>query len=461
MMKKCFTIETRLKKSQFPLDYFESVIQKQSKMYRLVWREIQKTSLTQSKLNTLLQNRHNVDKRTANTVIQEVKGRLRALKELKKVEKNNLATKILVIKEQIEEIAIDLDKLSVLVANNQANDRELEKYRKLKASIYEKKQKLNRMNQKMLQYERQEVNGYYPICWGTKKLFKKQFNLEENGYKNHYQWLKAFRNKRDNQVNFIGTNSEPWGNQNCQLTYDAFTDSFHLKIRKDLEFMKSKDDKFIYIKELDFKYHRDVLIEVIKNRKTPFTFRILRRKKKWYVQVIFTWTLEEKDIISNIQYGAIGLDYNDGFISMAETDYYGNLIHVQHFPLLNHGSGNKAESEICETIAKIIQIAQKKEKPIVIEQLDFKKKKAKTYKAKSKKGKEYNRMIHALDYARYQGRIENACYRNGIELKKVNAAYTSQIGEQKYAYRMKLNRHQGAAYVIARRAQGYQDKLIK
>ena len=77
------------------------------------------------------------------------------------------------------------------------------------------------------------------------------------------------------------------------------------------------------------------------------------------------------------------------------------------------------------------------------------------------KGKQYNKMIHAFDYSRYKERLANVCYRNKIGLIYVNAAYTSQIGVAKYSKRMKLNRHQAASYVIARKGQGYIDKLIK
>ena len=70
-------------------------------------------------------------------------------------------------------------------------------------------------------------------------------------------------------------------------------------------------------------------------------------------------------------------------------------------------------------------------------------------------------MIHAFDYSRYNECFENACYRNGVKLIKVNPAKTSQIGAVKYASRMKLNIHQSASYVIARKGQGYKDRLAK
>ena len=48
-----------------------------------------------------------------------------------------------------------------------------------------------------------------------------------------------------------------------------------------------------------------------------------------------------------------------------------------------------------------------------------------------------------------------------VEIVLINPAYTSQVGMEKFGERMKLNRHQAASYVIARRGQGFQDKLKK
>ena len=76
MRKKCFTIETRLGTSQFPVEYF-----KQNRLFRVVWKLVQEKRWTQSQLNTHLQMTYQIDKRTANTLIQTAKGRLKALKE--------------------------------------------------------------------------------------------------------------------------------------------------------------------------------------------------------------------------------------------------------------------------------------------------------------------------------------------------------------------------------------------
>ena len=70
-------------------------------------------------------------------------------------------------------------------------------------------------------------------------------------------------------------------------------------------------------------------------------------------------------------------------------------------------------------------------------------------------------MLHLLDYSRYKKMCEDYCATYGVMLKIVNPTYTSKIGKQKYANRRKLTVHNSAAYVIARRGQGFKDKYNK
>ena len=100
-------------------------------------------------------------------------------------------------------------------------------------------------------------------------------------------------------------------------------------------------------------------------------------------------------------------------------------------------------------------------KDIVIEDLNFKQAKAETEKAKSDKGKDYNKMIHLFDYSRYKSTFEGCCYLRNVNLIKVNPAYTSKIAGQKYCGQRKMVIHQGASFVIARKGQGFVDKYIK
>ena len=168
---------------------------------------------------------------------------------------------------------------------------------------------------------------------------------------------------------------------------------------------------------------------------------------------------EEKEYRTSSKYGMIGLDYNDGFIEMSETDACGNLVGQSHYELNYHGTGKKAENEIRQVISEIVSLAENKGKSISIEALDFKKTKAKITKGKGKKGKNYHRMLHLFDDRRYQETLRNCCHRHKVILQRVNPKNTSKIGKEKYSKQKKLNTHQAASYVIARRGQGFCDKL--
>lgn len=56
--------------------------------------------------------------------------------------------------------------------------------------------------------------------------------------------------------------------------------------------------------------------------------------------------------------------------------------------------------------------------------------------------------------------LGNSSHRKKVELILVNPKDTSKIGKQKYSDTRKLSVHQAASYVIARKGQGYRDKLV-
>ena len=67
--------------------------------------------------------------------------------------------------------------------------------------------------------------------------------------------------------------------------------------------------------------------------------------------------------------------------------------------------------------------------------------------------------LHIFDYHRYKQTLQNTGFNHRVNVVMVNPKNTSKIGKQKYYNSKKLNVHQAASYVIARRGQGYIDKL--
>jgi hypothetical protein len=68
-------------------------------------------------------------------------------------------------------------------------------------------------------------------------------------------------------------------------------------------------------------------------------------------------------------------------------------------------------------------------------------------------------MLFALLYAKYRQLLEAKCFRAGVELIRIDPAYTSTIGAVKYASRRGWSVHAAAVGAIARRGQKLTERL--
>jgi hypothetical protein len=294
-----------------------------------------------------------------------------------------------------------------------------------------------------------------------------------NDYKNHQEWYDDFVKNRDKMMFFSGSKSERLGNLLLNLDFNPETGKFNLRFRKlDTSKIKRAEqdnrDAFAKYRGLKFKHLSESIQKILEEHtsngesKQGLSFRFLRRNgNKWYIQIIFEESYDDSELETSAKDGVIGLDLNDGFIQLAETNKSGNLIRLEKFNLKYHGCGNKAKTEMYQVLNRIVKYAHSIKKDISAEDLDFKNTKAYQLKAKSKNGKRYNRMLGALDYSRYKTLLTGICFNNNVSLEFINPVNTSKTGIQKYSDRMKLTSHQAAAFVIARRHQGFEDKLIK
>ena len=90
-----YTTETRLyiKNNKDIVKYFDEVKEQYSYIMRKVYYIIRNNpKIKTNLLNTKLQNEHSISRRTANSIIKTVQGRINSIKELKKLKliKNNI-----------------------------------------------------------------------------------------------------------------------------------------------------------------------------------------------------------------------------------------------------------------------------------------------------------------------------------------------------------------------------------
>lgn len=160
---------------------------------------------------------------------------------------------------------------------------------------------------------------------------------------------------------------------------------------------------------------------------------------------------ETTDITRN-NHGVLGVDFNKGFISVSEIDSGGDLKSLTRYNYLHKGKATKMKTSMLELVAKLVTQAVSVGKDIIIEDLvslDLNKKQKKTT------SKDYNRMINSLKFGLFKRCLLSKATKEGVTIYNVNPYNTSKIAQKSYTNRMKLNVHDAASYVIARRFYQY------
>lgn len=438
---KTFSTVLEQKNAKEIIEYFEETVGNYGHLKRCTLHIFRNCpEISRNDLNKLLQERFSVTARTANSAIQEVEVIISSALALIPLNIEKLEARI---DNKIKLIEKKRKEMAKIHASRKTNTKRLGK---LKFHIYNIHNSINRIKQKIENLERQLNEKKPNICMGTKKFAKND--------------IKAFKEHRDSQINYIGRACEKQGNVNFQMQYVKKGNFFAMKVRRD--FGKWKDnrspERFAYGK-CHFKYGSRQLRDAMRDNATPVTVSVIRRNERYYLFVTVAVSYESSTIVTRKEHGVIGIDFNKGFINICETDEKGNIVSIEKmkYPF---GKAGITNAGLADVISKVCEKSFETGKSIVAEDLSFERKKRKAKKAVTPTEKERMRMLHSLPYSRYAQILENITFNRRIELIKVNPAYTSRTAEQKFCKQMKLNIHNGAAYVIARRGMGIKDKLI-
>ena len=425
------------------IDYFGDTVFRYSSMKRHALHVVRNNpEIKENVLNRYLQDKYWVTTRTANSCIKETKGIVSSALALLSLNIEKIENRIENKKENLEAKRRQLAKI------HNGRKTNTKKLRKLKFQIYNICNSINRLEQKKETFQNRIDKKKPNVCLGTKKLIR--------------QSQTKFIAQRDSKISYVGRKEEKSGNQMFQFSYDRKYNYYSFKIRKDFGKWKSNRSSERYVEgRCHFKYMSKELRKALENKSSPVTVSMIRKNGKYYLHISITLQYTSETIYTRKEYGTVGIDFNKGMLSIAETDQAGNLKNVfqRNFAF---GKGGKTKAQLSKILSDVCNYAIDKGKDIVIEDLkSFKKKKSKTNKAKTEEGKEYNDMLHKLPYSIYSQLIENMCFKRRISLIKINPYNTSKIAKQKFCKRMSLNIHNGAAYVIARRGMKIKDIYVK
>ena len=314
--------------------------------------------------------------------------------------------------------------------------------------------------------------GRVRLCFGSKRLWRQQHQLAENGYTSHQEWLRDWQDTRSDEFFVLGSRDETAG---CQLCVARVADDGSLTLRLRLpDCLAPEHGKYLVIQGVRFAYgHAHVLAALDSNAEytryrrehgekavrattlgQAISYRFKRDAKGW--RVFATTEMMEVPVVTDKRRGAIGVDLNADHLAVAETDASGNPVHAFRVPLVTYGkSRHQAEAIIGDAVARVVAYARETGKPIVIERLDFRQKKAEL----EGENRHYSRMLSSFSYGKIKAYFLSRGYRQGVEIQQVNPAFSSVIGRVKFMERYGLSVHQAAALVLARRWLGCSERI--
>ena len=374
----------------------------------------------ESRYRTNLMLEFNITNRMAKAIMKTAKNQLKSLKELARYQYNNLY-------KRKHSLFKKIAKLKAILSSNSTS---LKQRKLAKLRLFWTQMKLNKTNQRI-------SNGLkLHLTFGTKHLLKTN--------------KQKFLAKRDNQVVYIGDKNETCGNQQFQIYFNSKYNRFEYKLRLDNQWV-SNSDKYIYgsfvLKNKEAKMY--ILKTLSEKKSNPLTYRIIKHNSNLYLQIMYR--RETFDTTRN-SHGVLGVDFNKGFISVSEIDSNGKLQSLTRYNYLHTGETTKTKTSMLDLASKLVSQAIHVGKDIVIEDLvslDSNKKQDKT------RSKNYNHMINSLKFGLFKRCLLGKATKEGVTVHTVNPYNTSKIAKATYTNRMKLNVHDAASYVIARRFYQY------
>ena len=340
------------------------------------------------------------------------------------------------------------------------------------SQVHQKRRRLAKLQFRLAGLKDDIDKGRVRLCFGSKRLWRKQYRLGQNGYSSHEGWLADWRDARSDEFFVLGSRDETAG---CQLCIATVAEDGTLTLRLRMpDCLAGQHGKYLTVEGVRFAYGQEQVLAALESNAEysayrrrhgeraargsglgqAISYRFKRDEKGW--RVFVTTSMVDVPVVTDPRRGAIGVDLNAGHLAVCETDASGNYVNAFSVPLVTYGkSHHQAEALIGDAVAEVVQYAKEAGKPVVIERLDFRQKKA-VLEGESRR---YSRMLSSFSYGRIKAYFLSRGHREGVEIHQVNPAFSSVIGRVKFMERYGLSVHQAAALALARRLLGCSERI--
>ena len=332
------------------------------------------------------------------------------------------------------------------------------------AERFQKQRRLQQLRAKLDSVSADRDNERVRVVRGGKRLAKTRHNLDASNL-TISAWREEWDCARD-RIEAKGSGDEPFGNLTITVTPDW---EVSLRLPKPLEHLaNAPHGRYMLSGRAVFAYRRDEWRARITGGQSV-SYAITRRPGRGGRYLTAAWACspatsgimcaQSPHDDARADGPVVGVDLNDGYLALRHLDKHGNPVgRPERIDVDLSGSSARREAQVRHAITRLLHYTRRHGcGTIAVEDLDFAD--ARTHgretMGRGSRGKRFRKSVAGIPTAVFRDRLTAQAHRNGIRLYAVNPAYSSVWGAQHWrAPYENVTRHQAAATVIGRRAQG-------
>jgi IS605 OrfB family transposase len=303
------------------------------------------------------------------------------------------------------------------------------------------------------------------VVEGRKRLATTRHNLNSANL-TPSQWRDSWDCGRY-RIEAPGSCDEPFGNLTITVTPD---EQVSLRLPRPLEHLATAPrGRYVLSSSAAFAYRGEEWRARITGGR-PVSYTITRKPGRAGRYLTASWACPPTTVDAICSPGlhgdvcalgpVVGVDLNDGHLAVRRIDKNGNPVGApQRFDIDLSGSSARRDAQVRHAVTRLIRYAVRyRIDTVAVEDLDFADARAtgRETMGRGSRGKRFRRSVGGIPTGVFRNRLTAQTHRHGMRLYAVNPAYTSVWGNQHWrAPYQNVTRHEAAATVIGRRAQGH------
>lgn len=200
------TFQTRLPGAQPQLDAFGAVY---GQCLRTTYALARRRNVGFGKLKAEMMARFGIPGRVFNAIHIQLAAMVSSRREAAKAEIDLVDDRIAAARKLVARLSRRLDPAASEAPRNPERDR---------LAIHFQNQKIDRLEARRVRLKALIEQPFPKLCFGGRTLFGQQDRLAVSGFPDHAAWRTRWRERRSENIQFVGSADEPMGNKTCRAS---------------------------------------------------------------------------------------------------------------------------------------------------------------------------------------------------------------------------------------------------